>query len=148
MCRLHQHLKNYIKALKKDANTTVFESILADFQRERERKKERERQRQRQRETETETERETERQTDRQTDRDRQTEREDKNFIYENERKNFLYKNGVSLPHEPLELSVAALQFKYKQLKAKWISITCDARGGSGLKETAEQNVKLKGKES
>ena len=146
MCRLHQHLKNYIKALKKDANTTVFESILADFQRERERKKERERQRQRQRETETETERERDRETDRQTDR--QTEREDKNFIYENERKNFLYKNGVSLPHEPLELSVAALQFKYKQLKAKWISITCDARGGSGLKETAEQNVKLKGKES
>ena len=100
------------------------------------------------RERERERQRQRQRQRDRQTDRDRQTEREDKNFIYENERKNFLYKNGVSLPHEPLELSVAALQFKYKQLKAKWISITCDARGGSGLKETAEQNVKLKGKES
>ena len=61
MCRLHQHLKNYIKALKKDANTTVFESILADFQREREREREKER------ETETETER------DRDRDRERQT---------------------------------------------------------------------------
>ena len=146
MCRLHQHLKNYIKALKKDANTTVFESILADFQRERERERERETETERDRDRDRE--RETERQTDRDRQTDRQTEREDKNFIYENERKNFLYKNGVSLPHEPLELSVAALQFKYKQLKAKWISITCDARGGSGLKETAEQNVKLKGKES
>ena len=36
----------------------------------------------------------------------------DDNFIYENERKNFLDKNGASLPYEPLELSVAALQFK------------------------------------
>ena len=62
------------KALKKEANAEVFESILADFQRE----------------------------------------LEDENFIYENERKNFLDKNGASLPYEPLELSVAALQFKYK----------------------------------
>ena len=86
------------KALKKEANADVFESILADFQRE----------------------------------------LEDENFIYENERKNFLDKNEASLPYEPLELSVAALQFKYKKLKAKWTSITCDARGGSGLKEVAE----------
>ena len=64
MCRLHQHLKNYIKALKKDANTTVFESILADFQRERER------------ETETETE------TERQTDRQRQTDRKRRQELY------------------------------------------------------------------
>ena len=62
------------KALKKEANAEVFESILADFQRE----------------------------------------LEDENFIYENERKNFLDKNGAPLPYEPLELSVAALQFKYK----------------------------------
>ena len=62
------------KALKKEANAEVFESILADFQRE----------------------------------------LENENFIYENERKNFLDKNGASLPYEPLELSVAALQFKYK----------------------------------
>ena len=87
------------KVLKKEANAEVFESILADFQRE----------------------------------------LEDENFIYENERKNFLDKNGASLPYEPLELSVAALQFKYKKLKAKWRSITCDARGGSGLKGTAEK---------
>ena len=87
------------KALKKEANAEVFESILADFQRE----------------------------------------LEDENFIYENERKNFLDKNGASLPYEPLELSVAALQFKYKKLKAKWTSITCDARSGSGLKGTADE---------
>ena len=62
------------KALKKEANAEVFESILADFQKE----------------------------------------LENENFIYENERKNFLDKNGASLPYEPLELSVAALQFKYK----------------------------------
>ena len=60
------------KALKKEANAEVFQSILADFQRE----------------------------------------LKDENFVYENERKNFLDKNGVSLPYEPLELSVAALQFK------------------------------------
>ena len=86
------------KALKKEANAEVFESILADFQRE----------------------------------------LEDENFIYENERKNFLDKNGASLPEEPLELSVSALQFKCKKLKAKWTSITCDARGGSGLNGTAD----------
>ena len=74
MCRLHQHLKNYIKALKKDANTTVFESILADFQRERER--ERERDRDRDRERQRQRQRETERQTDRQTETDRQTDRQ------------------------------------------------------------------------
>ena len=34
---------------------------------------------------------------------------------------------------------MAALQFKYKKLKAKWTSITCDARGGSGLKGTADE---------
>ena len=62
------------KALKKEANTEVFESILADSQRE----------------------------------------LEDENFIHENERKNLLDKNGVSLPYEPLELSAAALQVKYK----------------------------------
>ena len=60
------------KALKKEANAEVFQSILADFQRE----------------------------------------LKDKNFVYENERKNFLDKNGASLPYEPLELSVPALQFK------------------------------------
>ena len=65
---------------------------------------------------------------------DFQRELEEENFIYENERKNFLNKNGASLPYERLELSVAALQFKYKTLTAKWTSITCDARGGSVLK--------------
>ena len=70
---------------------------------------------------------------------DFQRELDDENFIYENERKNFLDKNGASLPCEPLELSVAALQFKYKRLKAKWTSITCDARGGSVLKGTADE---------
>ena len=45
----------------------------------------------------------------------------------------------MSIPYEPLELSVAALQLKYKKLKAKWTSITCDARGGSGLKGTADE---------
>ena len=75
------------KTLKKEANAEVFESILADFQRERERERERE--------------------------------LEGENFIYENERKSFLDKNGASLPYEPLELSVAALQFKYKKIKAK-----------------------------
>ena len=64
---------------------------------------------------------------------------EDQNFIYENERKNFPDKNGASLPYEPLKLSVAALQFKYKKVKAKWTSITCDARGGSGLKGTIDE---------
>ena len=68
---------------------------------------------------------------------ERERELEDEN--YENDRKNFLDKNGASLPYEPLELSVAALQFKYKKLKAKWTSITCDARGGSGLKGTADE---------
>ena len=87
------------KVLKKEANAEVFESILADFQRE----------------------------------------LEDENFIYENERNNFLDKNDASLPEEPLELSVTALQFKYKKLKAKRTSITCDARGGSGLKGTADE---------
>ena len=87
------------KALKKEANAEVFESVLADFQRE----------------------------------------LEDENFSYENERNDFLDKNGASLPYEPLELSVAALQFKYKKFKAKWTSMTCDARGGSGLKGTADE---------
>ena len=64
---------------------------------------------------------------------------EDENFIYENERNNFLNKNGGSLPYKQLELSVAALQFKYKKLKAKWTSITCDARGGSVFKGTADE---------
>ena len=67
--------------MKKEANAKVFESIVADFQRERER------------------------------------ELEDEKFVYENERNNFLDKNGESLPYEPLEISVAALQFKYKKLK-------------------------------
>ena len=69
----------------------------------------------------------------------RKRELEDENFIYENERKHFFEKNGASLPYEPLQLSVAALQFKYKKLKAKWTSITCDARSGSGLKGTADE---------
>ena len=34
---------------------------------------------------------------------------------------------------------MAALQFKSKKLKAKWTSITCDARGGSGFKGTADE---------
>ena len=34
---------------------------------------------------------------------------------------------------------MAALQFKYKKLKAKWTSITCDARGGSVFKGTADE---------
>ena len=46
----------------------------------------------------------------------RKRELEDENFIYENERNNFLER---SLPYEPLQLSVAARQFKYKKLKAK-----------------------------
>ena len=53
------------------------------------------------------------------SERERERELEGENFIYENERKNFLDKNGASLPYEPLELSVAALQFKYKKIKAK-----------------------------
>ena len=73
MCRLHQHLKNYIKALKKDANTTVFESILADFQRERERERKRERDRDRERQRQRERQRD--RETDRQTETDRQKEK-------------------------------------------------------------------------
>ena len=89
------------KAFKKEANAEVFESIVADFQRERE--------------------------------------LENENFFYENERNDFLDKNGESLPYEPLEISVAALQFKYKKLKVKWTSITCDARRGSGLKLTIDE---------
>ena len=34
---------------------------------------------------------------------------------------------------------MAALQFKYKKLKAKWTSTTCDSRGGIGLKGTADE---------
>ena len=69
----------------------------------------------------------------------KERELEDENFVYENERNNFLDKNGESLPYEPLEISVAALQFKYKKLKVKWTSITCDVRRGSGLKLTADE---------
>ena len=34
---------------------------------------------------------------------------------------------------------MAALQLKYRKLKAKWTSITCDARGGGELKGTADE---------
>ena len=34
---------------------------------------------------------------------------------------------------------MAALQLKYKKLKAKWTSTTCDARGGGELKGTADE---------
>ena len=68
------------RALKKEANAKVFESILADFQRGRERGRERER--------ETERGREAERGRERERERGREGEREleDENFIYENER--------------------------------------------------------------
>ena len=67
------------------------------------------------------------------------TELSNPDFIGENEKNNLSDKKGNIIEYEHLDLTVASLQYKYKKLKQKWTDITNDAKGGSGLKGSADE---------